>query len=126
MESRGWRTLVDVGKNTALGDGDVSEKLVQLLIIANGELQMAGDDTGLLIVTGGIASEFKDFGSEVFQHSSKVDGSTWQCLECKWLEKAASVTHQHQRAGRSCLFSTGGGHGQRGMQDRLWMSDWRR
>ena len=30
-------TLVNVGQNTTLGDGDVSEKLVQLLIVADGE-----------------------------------------------------------------------------------------
>jgi hypothetical protein len=55
------RTLVDVGENTTLGDGDVAKELVQLLIVADGELEMTGDDTGLLVVTGGVAGQFKNF-----------------------------------------------------------------
>jgi hypothetical protein len=69
-------TLVDVGQNTTLGDGDVSEKLVQLLVVADGELQVTGDDTGLLVVTSGITSQLEDFGSQVLEDSSEVDGST--------------------------------------------------
>jgi hypothetical protein len=69
-------TLVDVGQNTTLGDGDVSEKLVQLLVVADGELQVTGDDTGLLVVTSGVTSQLEDFGSQVLEDSSEVDGST--------------------------------------------------
>lgn len=54
---------MDVGKNTALGDGDVTEKLVQLLVIADGELEMTGDDAGLLVVTCGISSQLEDLSS---------------------------------------------------------------
>jgi len=63
-ERNGWRqlTLVDVGEDTALGDGNVPEELVQFLIVADGELEMTGDDTGLLVVTSGIASQLKDLG----------------------------------------------------------------
>lgn len=66
---------MDVGEDTTLGDGDMSEELVQLLIVADGELEMAGDDTGLLVVTSGVASEFENFGSEVLEDGSEVDGS---------------------------------------------------
>jgi len=69
-------TLVDVGENTTLGDGDVSEKLVQLLVVADGELQVTGDDTGLLVVTSGVTGQLEDFGSEVLEDGSEVDGST--------------------------------------------------
>ena len=68
-------TLVDVGQNTTLGDGDVSEKLVQLLIVADGELEVTRDDTGLLIVTSGVASKLEDFGSQVLEDSGEVDRS---------------------------------------------------
>jgi hypothetical protein len=68
-------TLVDVGENTTLGDGDVSEKLVQLLIVADGELEMTGDDTGLLVVTSGVASQLEDFSCQVLEDSGEVDGS---------------------------------------------------
>lgn len=57
-------------------DGDVAEKLVQLLIVADGKLKMAGDDTGLLVVTGSVASQLENLGSEVLKDSSEVDGST--------------------------------------------------
>lgn len=67
---------MNVGEDTALGDGDVSEKLVQLLIVADGELKVAGDDTGLLVVARSVASQLEDFGSEVLKNSGQVDGST--------------------------------------------------
>lgn len=67
---------MDVGENTTLGDGDVSEELVQLLIVADGELQVTGDDTGLLVVTSGVTSQLEDFGSQVLKDGSEVDGGT--------------------------------------------------
>jgi hypothetical protein len=70
------RTLVNVGEDTTLGDGDVSEKLVQLLVVADGELEMAGNDTGLLVVTGGVSSQLEDLSSQVLEDSCEVDGST--------------------------------------------------
>ena len=39
---------MNVGENTTLGDGDVTEELVQLLIVADGELKVTGNDTCLL------------------------------------------------------------------------------
>jgi hypothetical protein len=70
------RTLVNVGQNTTLGDGDVSEKLVQLLVVPNGELEMAGNDTGLLVVAGSVTSQLEDLSSEVLKDGSEVDGGT--------------------------------------------------
>jgi hypothetical protein len=67
---------VDVGEDTALGDGDVAEQLVQLLVVADGELEMTGDDTRLLVVAGGVASQLEDFGREVLKNGSQVDGRT--------------------------------------------------
>lgn len=72
----GKRTLVNVGQNTALGDGDVTEQLVQLLIVADGELKVARNDAGLLVVTGGVASQLENLSCEVLEDSSKVDRST--------------------------------------------------
>jgi hypothetical protein len=67
---------VNVGEDTTLGDGDVSEKLVQLLVVPDGELEMTGNDTGLLVVAGGVASQLEDFGRKVLKDGSEVDGST--------------------------------------------------
>lgn len=66
---------MDVGQDTALGDGDVAQKLVQFLIVADGELQMTRDDTRLLVVAGGVASQLEDLSSQVFEHRSQVNGS---------------------------------------------------
>lgn len=72
----GQQVLVNVGQNTTLGDRDVTEKLVQLLIVADGELQMAGNDTGLLVVAGGVASQLENLSGEVLKDCGEVDGST--------------------------------------------------
>ena len=67
---------MNVGEDTTLGDGDVTQKLVQLLIVPDGELKVTGDDTGLLVVTGSVTGQLEDFGSEVLENGSEVDGST--------------------------------------------------
>lgn len=67
---------MNVGEDTTLGDGDVTQKLVQLLIVSDGELKMTGNDTGLLVVAGSVTSQLEDFGSEVLEDGSEVDGST--------------------------------------------------
>jgi hypothetical protein len=67
---------VDVGENTAGSDGDAAEELVELFVVADGELKVAGGDAGLLVVAGGVAGEFEDLGAEVLEHSSEVHGGT--------------------------------------------------
>lgn len=68
-------TLVNVGEDTTLGDGDVAKELVQLLIVADGELKVTRDDTGLLVVAGSVASQLEDLSSQVLENGSEVDGS---------------------------------------------------
>ena len=67
---------MNVGEDTTLGDGDVAEKLVQLLIVADGELEMTGNDTGLLVVAGSVTGQLEDFSSKVLEDGGEVDGST--------------------------------------------------
>lgn len=67
---------MNVGQDTTLSDGDVAEKFVQFLVVTDGELQVTGDDTGLLVVTGSVTSQFENFSSQVFKNSGQVDGST--------------------------------------------------
>jgi hypothetical protein len=43
---------LDVGEDTSLGDGYSGQQLVQLLVVTDGELEMSGDDSGLLVVSG--------------------------------------------------------------------------
>ena len=71
----GQEILVDVGEDTTLGDGYMSEKLVQLLVVADGQLEMTGNDTRLLIIASSVTGQFEDFSSEVFQYGGEIDGS---------------------------------------------------
>ena len=67
---------MNVWQDTTLSDCDVTEKLVQFLIVSDGELQVTRDDTRLLVITSGVAGKFEDFGRKVLQDSSEVDWST--------------------------------------------------
>jgi hypothetical protein len=72
----GEKNRVDIGENTTLRDGDTAKKLVKFLIVADGKLDVTGDNAALLIVAGSIASKLKDLGSEVLKHRGKVHGGT--------------------------------------------------
>ena len=52
---------MDVGKNTTLSNGDMTEKLVQLFVIADGQLKMTRNDASLFVVTSGIAGQLENF-----------------------------------------------------------------
>jgi hypothetical protein len=72
---------MDVWQDTTLGDGDVSEQLVQLLIVTDGELQVTGDDSRLLVVTSSVSGQLEDFSTEVLQDGGEVDwGSSTNSL----------------------------------------------
>jgi hypothetical protein len=38
---------------------------------------MAGNDTRLLVVAGGVAGQLEDLSCQVFEHGCEVYGSTW-------------------------------------------------
>ena len=67
---------LDVGEDTTLSDGDSGEKLVQLLVVTDGELKMSRDDSGLLVVTSGISGQLEDLSSEVLKNGRQVDRGT--------------------------------------------------
>ena len=67
---------LDVGEYTALGNGDTGEEFVQLFVIADGELEMTGDDPGLLVVTGSITCKLENLSCEVLHDGSQVDWGT--------------------------------------------------
>jgi hypothetical protein len=66
---------VDVGQDAAGRDGHAAEELVELLVVADGQLHVPGDDAGLLVVAGGVAGELKDLGTEVLEDRGQVDRS---------------------------------------------------
>lgn len=67
---------MNVRQDTTLSNSDVAKQLVQLLVVADSELEVARNDTGLLVVTGGVASQFQNFSGEVLQDSSEVNRGT--------------------------------------------------
>ena len=67
---------MDVWKNTTLGNGDGAEKLVQFLVVSDSKLDVSWDDSGLLVVTGGVTSKLKDLSSQVLKDGSKVHWGT--------------------------------------------------
>jgi len=66
---------VHVGEDTTGSDGHVAEKDVELLVVADSKLEVAGDDAAALVVAGGVAGELKDLSAQVLQDGSKVHGS---------------------------------------------------
>jgi hypothetical protein len=72
----GQEHCLDVGEDTTLGNGDMSQELVQLLVVADSQLKMTGDDPGLLVVTGSVASKLKNLSREVLHDGSQVHGGT--------------------------------------------------
>lgn len=54
----------------------MAQELVQLLIVADGELEVTRDDTRLLVVASGVTGQLENLSSEVLEDSRKVNGST--------------------------------------------------
>ena len=99
---------MDVGDDTTLRDGHAAEELVELLVVAHGELHVAGHDAGLLVVLGGVASELEDLGAQVLKHGGEVHGGTGADAGgvLALLEVAAHAGHGELKASPGAL---GGG-----------------
>lgn len=67
---------LDVGQNTTLGDGHAGQKFVQLLVVADGQLQVTGDDSGLFVVTGCVACQLQHFSGQVLKNGGQVHRGT--------------------------------------------------
>jgi hypothetical protein len=67
------KDCMDIREDTASGDGDSRQQLVQLLVIPHGELNMAWNDARLLVVTGSVPCELEHFCGKVFHDGSHVD-----------------------------------------------------
>ena len=67
---------MDVGQDTAAGDGGAAQKSVELLVVADSELNVTGHNSGLLVILGGVAGELEDLSGEVLKDGSEVHGGT--------------------------------------------------
>ena len=64
---------MDVRENSSLGDSDMPEELVELLVVADGELDEPWGDTGALVVLGGVSGELEQLGGQVLEDGGEVD-----------------------------------------------------
>ena len=71
----GQKHRVDVGEHSSGRDGYAAEELVELLVVADSQLDVARNDARLLVVTGRVARQLEDLGSEVLEDGAEVDGS---------------------------------------------------
>jgi hypothetical protein len=72
----GKENSLDVRKNTTLGNGDSTEKLVQLFVVSYSQLQVTRDDSALLVVAGSVTGQLEDLSAQILENCSHVDWST--------------------------------------------------
>lgn len=66
---------MNVRDDTARGDSYAAQQLVEFFVIADGELDVAGDDARLFVIAGGVAGKLKHLGGEVLHNGGEVHGS---------------------------------------------------
>ena len=64
---------MDVREHAARRDRHAAEQLVELLVVAHRELDVARDDARLLVVARRVARELEDLGAEVLEDRREVD-----------------------------------------------------
>ena len=62
---------MDVGEHTARGDGDAAHELVELLVVADGELEVARGYLRVLVLPGSVAGLLEDLLGEVLEDGSE-------------------------------------------------------
>lgn len=92
---------LDIGQNTTLGDGHAAEEFVQLLVITYSQLEMARNDTGLLVVSCGVASQLQNLSGQILQDGSQVDRgpSTDSLCVITFAEETMDTTNGKLQAG---------------------------
>ena len=101
---------MDVREHAAGRDRDRAEELVELLVVAHGELDVARHNARLLVVARGVARELEDLGAEVLEDGAHVDTGTDAdargvlalaevAVEARHRELEASLGRRGRRAG---------------------------
>ena len=67
---------MDVREYTTSSNCSSTEELVELLIVADSELNVARSDAALLVVTGCVSSKLKNLGAKILEDGRHVDWST--------------------------------------------------
>ena len=93
----------DVGENTSLSNGGVVKKLVELFVVADGQQNVSGHNSGLFVVLSSVSSQLKNLSSEILKDCSQVNwgsssdsfgivsmsqksanSSDWELESCSW------------------------------------------
>ena len=72
----GEKYSLDVGQNSTLSNGNSGQEFVQLFVVTDSELKMSWDNSGLLVVPGGVTSELENLSCQVFHNGSEINGSS--------------------------------------------------
>ena len=67
---------MDVGENATGSDGGAAQKSVELLVVADGELNVTGHNSGLFVVLGGVTGKLEDLSCEVLKDGGEVHWGT--------------------------------------------------
>jgi len=94
---------VDVGENTTGSNGGAAQQTGEFLIVADGELDVAGHNSALLVVASGVASKLEDLSGEVFEDGGEVHGgtSTDALSVSAMLQEASDSAHWELKSGLS-------------------------
>lgn len=68
----GEEDSLDVGQHSSLGDSHTSQELVELLVVANGQLEVPRDDPGLLVVPSRVPRQLQNLSGQILQHGREV------------------------------------------------------
>lgn len=63
---------LDVGQHSSLSDGHTSQELVELLVVAHGQLEVPRDDPGLLVVPSRVPRQLQNLSRQVLQHGRQI------------------------------------------------------
>lgn len=74
----GHQDRMDERQNSSLWNGDAFQQLIQLFIIADGQMQMTRNDALLLVVSSSVTSKFHNFSHQVFQGCCKINWGAWK------------------------------------------------
>jgi len=66
----------DVGEDTSFSNCGVGQKLVEFFVVSDGEKNVSWDNSGLLVVLGGVTGEFQNFSSQIFKNGGEIDGGS--------------------------------------------------
>jgi hypothetical protein len=71
----GQQQVMDVGHDTAAGDGHRAQQAGELLVVADGELDVARDDAGLLVVTSRVPGKLENLHERAGRESQRFSRS---------------------------------------------------